>query len=78
MRNHDKSYKIVDFAKTHNLPLEVVQLDITDEESVKDTIDIIVAKQRRIDIAVNNGGYGSTGALEGFSNDEIKAQFEIC
>ena len=31
---------------------------------------------RRIDVAVNNAGYESTGAVEDFSIDEIKAQFE--
>ena len=42
---------------------------------VKDAIYIIAAKQRRIDV-VNNVGYGSTGAVEDFSIDEIKVQFE--
>jgi short-subunit dehydrogenase len=43
---------------------------------VKDATNIIAVKQRRIDVVVNNGGYGSTGAVEDFSMDEIKAQFE--
>jgi NAD(P)-dependent dehydrogenase (short-subunit alcohol dehydrogenase family) len=76
MRNLNKSSKIVDLAKKHNLPLEVLQLDVTDDKSVKDAINIIAAKQRRIDVVVNNAGYGSTGAVEDFSIDEIKAQFE--
>lgn len=76
MRNPDKSYKIVDIAKKENLPLEVLQLDVTDDKSVKDAINIIAVKQRRIDVVVNNAGYGSTGAVEDFSIDEIKAQFE--
>ncbi|MGA9152846.1 MAG: SDR family NAD(P)-dependent oxidoreductase, partial [Candidatus Nitrosopolaris sp.] len=75
MRNFDKSSKIVDLAKKHNLPIES-ELDVTDDKSVKDTIDIIVAKQRRVDIIVNNAGYGSVGAVEDFSIGEIKAQFE--
>jgi short-subunit dehydrogenase len=43
---------------------------------VKDAIKLIARKQRRIDVVVNNAGYGSTGAVEDFSIDEIKAQFE--
>ena len=76
MRNLDKSSKIVDIAKEDNLPLEVLQLDVTYDKSVKDAINIIAVKQRRIDVVVNNAGYGSTGAVEDFSIDEIKAQFE--
>jgi NAD(P)-dependent dehydrogenase (short-subunit alcohol dehydrogenase family) len=76
MRNLDKSSKIIDIAQEDNLPLEVLRLDVTDEKSVKDVINIIAVKQKRIDVVVNNAGYGSTGAVEDFSIDEIKAQFE--
>jgi NAD(P)-dependent dehydrogenase (short-subunit alcohol dehydrogenase family) len=76
MRNVDKSFKIIEIAQEDNLPLEVLQLDVTDDKSVKDAIKIIAGKQRRIDVVVNNAGYGSTGAVEDFSIDEIKAQFE--
>jgi NAD(P)-dependent dehydrogenase (short-subunit alcohol dehydrogenase family) len=76
MRNLDKSSKIIDIAQEDNLPLEVLQLDVTDDKSVKDAINIIAGKQRRIDVVVNNAGYGSTGAVEDFSIHEIKAQFE--
>ncbi len=76
MRNVGKSYKIVDVAKRDNLPLEVLQLDVSNDKSVKDAINIIAEKQGRIDVVVNNAGYGSTGAVEDFSIDEIKSQFE--
>jgi NAD(P)-dependent dehydrogenase (short-subunit alcohol dehydrogenase family) len=76
MRNVDKSYKIADVAKRDNLPLEVLQLDVSNDKSVKDAINIIAEKRGRIDVVVNNVGYGSTGAVEDFSIDEIRAQFE--
>jgi NAD(P)-dependent dehydrogenase (short-subunit alcohol dehydrogenase family) len=76
MRNTDKSNKITGLAKRDNLPLEVLQLDVSNDKSVKDAINIIAEKQGRIDVVVNNAGYGSTGAVEDFSMDEIKAQFE--
>jgi NAD(P)-dependent dehydrogenase (short-subunit alcohol dehydrogenase family) len=76
MRNTEKSNKITDLAKRDNLPLEVSQLDVSNNESVKDAINVITEKQGRIDVAANNAGYGSTGAVEDFSIEEIKAQFE--
>ena len=78
IRSLDKSSKLVDISneEDNNLSLEVLQLDVTDDKSVKDAINIIADKQGRIDLVVNNAGYGSTGAVEDFSIDEIKAQFE--
>ena len=76
MRNIGKSRKIAEIAERDNLSLEVLKLDVSDDKSVKDAIDIIAEKQGRIDVVVNNAGYGSTGAVEDFSIDEIKAQFE--
>src|SRR5207247_1169090 len=55
---------------------EVLQLDVSNDKSVKDAINIIAERQGRIDVVVNNAGYGSTGAVEDFSIEEIKAQFE--
>ena len=78
IRSLDKSSKLVDISneEDNNLSLEVLQLDVTDDKSVKDAINIIADKQGRIDLVVNNAGYGSTGAVEDFSIDEIKAQFD--
>jgi NAD(P)-dependent dehydrogenase (short-subunit alcohol dehydrogenase family) len=62
------------------LPLQVVQLDVNDDISVKNAIDKIVgaaaAENKRIDALVNNAGYGLVGAFEDLSLEEIKAQFE--
>ena len=79
MRNLEKSKKITEIANTEKLPLQVVQLDVNDDISVKNAIDKIVAataENKRIDILVNNAGYGLFGSLEDTSLKEIKAQFE--
>ena len=72
----NKSKEITDVAKKENLPLRVLQLDVTDDRLVIDAIYNISKEKNSIDVVVNNAGYGLMGSVEESSIDEIKAQFE--
>jgi NAD(P)-dependent dehydrogenase (short-subunit alcohol dehydrogenase family) len=76
MRNLNKSENIKSIAAKENLPIRITQLDITDDRSVKNAIQSIAAEESRVDVLVNNAGYGLNGAFEDLSMDEIKAQYE--
>jgi NAD(P)-dependent dehydrogenase (short-subunit alcohol dehydrogenase family) len=76
MRNLQKVSDLRSVAEDEKLPLHFVQLDVTDENSVKKAIQTIYDESGRIDILINNAGYGLTGAFEDLSLDEIKTQYE--
>jgi NAD(P)-dependent dehydrogenase (short-subunit alcohol dehydrogenase family) len=76
MRNLEKSARIKERAKKDSLPIEVLQLDVTDDKSVTDAIDVISNRQGKIDVLVNNAGYEQHGPVEELSMEEIKTQFE--
>jgi NAD(P)-dependent dehydrogenase (short-subunit alcohol dehydrogenase family) len=76
MRNMNKSKEITEIARKENLPLRVLQLDVTDDSSVVNAINNILNEKKSIDVVVNNAGYGLMGSVEDSSLDEIKAQFE--
>lgn len=57
--------------------MNVLPLDLTDDESIKNCVNKVLAKEGRIDILVNNAGYGSYGAVEDVPIEEAKRQFEV-
>ncbi|MFC4138068.1 MULTISPECIES: oxidoreductase [unclassified Microbacterium] len=54
-----------------------IALDVTDDSSAQDAVAQIIAEQGRVDVLVNNAGYGSYGALEDVPLTEAQAQLDV-
>src|SRR5436309_4434452 len=76
MRNLQKANGITEMEKSENLPLSLIQLDVTDDISITKAIDTVINENGRIDVLVNNAGYGLIGSIEDMSVEELKAQYE--
>lgn len=59
-----------------NLPLELVRIDVRDDDSVEEGVAMVVRKAGRIDVLVNNAGFGYFGPVEQFTVDEVRSQYE--
>jgi short-subunit dehydrogenase len=55
----------------------VIALDITDNKSIKHTINTIQTEQGRIDVLINNAGYALVSTVEDASEEEMFTQFNI-
>jgi len=84
MNLHNQGYKVYGMArrteKMNDLKekgMGVVPLDLTKDETIVDAVNTVLEKEGRIDVLVNNAGYGSYGSLDEVSIEEAKRQFEV-
>jgi len=76
MRDVGKSGELEHAAKKENLSINVIELDVNKEESIVATIKKIISDNKRLDVLVNNAGYGQFGCTEDVSVDDFRKQFE--
>ncbi len=56
--------------------VHIAQLDVTDAASISAAVADGVERFGKIDVLLNNAGYGAYGALEAFSMERVRRQFD--
>jgi len=75
-RNAAAAREVRELAERESLSLQTLELDITDDASVERAVNEVTAKCGRIDVLVNNAGYGIMDLAESVTLAQAQRQFD--
>jgi len=81
LRNGYKVYagarRVEKMKDLETLGAKVLALDVTEEASLANAVDAVLKTEGRLDVLINNAGYGAHGAVEDVPLDAARRQFEV-
>lgn len=72
-KNAKPAQELKDFGTSNNLKLDVVEMDVTSDNSV----NAAAAQLPTVDVLINNAGLGFGGAVEAFTSEGVLAQLDL-
>lgn len=72
-KNATPASELKDFASTNGYKIDVLEIDVTSDDSVK----AAAAQIPTVDVLINNAGLGFGGTVEAFSSEEVLAQLDL-
>jgi NAD(P)-dependent dehydrogenase (short-subunit alcohol dehydrogenase family) len=75
-RNADAARALTGRAREAGWRLDVVELDVADDASVRGAVGRTIERAGCLDVVVNNAGFGAMGLTECYTDEQIRAVFE--
>lgn len=75
-RNAAKRAEVEQVARERSLPLEMLEMDVTQDDSVAGAVTEAERRAGQIDVLINNAGYAVIAPVEELKLEDLRAQFE--
>ena len=72
-KNAQKAHELIEFGKSNGFNLNVLDIDVTSDESVDKAVNSLPA----IDVLINNAGMGYGGPVESYTSNQILDQLDL-
>lgn len=76
-RNRQAAADAEAYAEEHGVVLRVVEMDVTDQESVDIAVARVVEEAGRLDVVVHNAGHMVLGPTEAFTPEQLAASYDV-
>ena len=77
LHNLDSEKKVQECAKKAGCEVTCLELDVTKPATIKKAVETIIKNDGKIDVLINNAGFGVVGALDTLSEEDLKKQFDV-
>src|SRR5215468_6066837 len=75
-KNAERAESLRAFAAQNSLPIEAMEMDVTDESSVNACVNGVVSKAGRLDVLINNAGFAYVDLMEAITIEQAKQIFD--
>ncbi|RYY54655.1 MAG: SDR family NAD(P)-dependent oxidoreductase [Chitinophagaceae bacterium] len=69
--------QLADLAKSYGGQVLTIALDVSNKDQVREAVQSAMNQFGRIDVLVNNAGFGITGAAEAYTDEQVKGQLDV-
>jgi NAD(P)-dependent dehydrogenase (short-subunit alcohol dehydrogenase family) len=76
-RNAERRADLERIASAEKLKLDVIELDVTSDDSVTAAVDAALRHADRLDVVINNAGYAGIGITEGYTAEQFQQMFDV-